>query len=94
MELVLPGLMQGLGYRRGQYLDRCYFYYINDMPNTVSNARIAMFADESECYMIIGQESDIVNLQQDLDALFAWSLAMKCIFNLPNVKMCAYQENV
>ena len=44
------------------------------MPNAVSSARIAMFADDSKCYKIIGQESDIVNLQQDLEALFAWSL--------------------
>ena len=28
-----------------------------------------MFADDSKCYKIIEQESDFVNLQQDLDAL-------------------------
>ena len=33
-----------------------------------------MFADDSKWHKIIGQESDIVNLQQDLDAPFAWSL--------------------
>lgn len=50
------------------------------MPNAVSCARIAMFADDSKCYKIIGQESDIVNLQQDLDAIFPWSLCNKMHF--------------
>ena len=50
------------------------------MPNAVSRARIAMFADDSKCYKIIGQESDIINLQQDLDALFAWSLRNEMYF--------------
>ena len=39
-----------------------FLLFFNDMPNAVSSARIAMFADVSECYKIIGQESDIVNL--------------------------------
>ena len=50
------------------------------MPNVVSSASIAMFADHSKCYKIIGQESDFVNLQQDLDALFAWSLRNEIYF--------------
>ena len=64
------------------------------MPNAVSSARIAVFADDSKCYKIIGQESDIVNLQQDLVALFAWSLCNEIHFNLQNVKICAYLGNV
>ena len=50
------------------------------MPNAVSSARIAMFADDSKCYKIIGQESVNVNLQQDLDALFVWSLCNEMHF--------------
>lgn len=51
-----------------------FLLFINDMPNAVSSAKIAMFVDDSKCYKIIEQESDFVNLQQDLDALLDWSL--------------------
>ena len=39
-----------------------------------------MVADDSKCYKIIGQESDLVNLQQDLEALFASSLRTEMYF--------------
>ena len=41
---------------------------------------IAMVADDSKCYKIIGKESDLVNLQQDLNALFASSLCIEMYF--------------
>ena len=60
----------GSGVPQGTILGSILFLLvINDMPNIVSCARIAMFADDSKCYKIIEQESDFVNLQQDLDAL-------------------------
>ena len=71
----------GSGVPQGSILAPMMFLlFINDMPNAVSSARIAMFADDSKCYKIIGQESDFVNLQQDLDALFAWSLRNELYF--------------
>ena len=77
----------GSGVQQGSILGLILFLlFINDMPNTVSSARIAMFADDSKCYKIIGQESDIVNLQQDLDALFAWSLCNEMHFQPANCK--------
>ena len=50
------------------------------MPNAVSCARIAMFADDSKCYKIIAQESDFDNFQQDFYALLAWSLCNELYF--------------
>ena len=71
----------GSGVPQGSILGPILFLlFINDMPNAVSSARIAMFADDSKCFKIIEQESDIVNLQQDLDALFAWSLCNEMHF--------------
>ena len=66
----------GSGVPQGSILGPMLFlyYFINDMPSAVSSARIALFSDDSKCYKIIGQGSEFVNLQQDLDALFAWSL--------------------
>ena len=71
----------GSGVPQGSILGPILFLlFINDMPNAVSSARIAMFAEDSKCYKIIGQEYDIINLQQDLDALFAWSLRNEMYF--------------
>ena len=53
-----------------------------------------MFADDSECYKIIGQESAIVNLQQDLDALFAWSLCNEMHFQPAKCKMRISRKRV
>ena len=39
-----------------------------------------MFADDSKCYKVINQESDIVNLQRDLDALSTWSVSNELFF--------------
>lgn len=57
-----------------------FLLFVNDMPNEISNATLAMFADDSKCYQVIGKESDFVSLQRDLDAVFAWSLRNELYF--------------
>ena len=53
----------GCGVPQGSILGPILFLlFANDLPNVVSSARIAMFADDSKCYKIIEQESDFVNL--------------------------------
>ena len=53
----------GSGVPQGPILGPILFLlFVNDMPNVVSSARIAMFADDSKCYKIIEQASDFVNL--------------------------------
>ena len=52
------------------------------MPRVVENAKLAMFADDSKCFKVIYQESDFVNLQRDLDALFTWSVSNE-LFSQP-----------
>ena len=69
------------------------FIFINDMPNTVSSARIALFSDDSKCYKIIGHEYDFVNLQQDLDALFAWPLCNELYFQPAKCKNVRISRN-
>ena len=40
----------GSGYPQGSILKSILLLlFVNDMPNAVSSARIAMFADDSEC---------------------------------------------
>ena len=59
-----------------------FLLFVNDMPRVVENAKLAMFADDSKCFKVIYQESDFVNLQRDLDALFTWSVSNE-LFSQP-----------
>ena len=65
------------------------------MPRVVENAKLAMFADDSKCFKVIYQESDFVNLQRDLDALFTWSVILVMSFSLSllNALICVFLEN-
>ena len=62
------------------------------MPRVVENAWLAMFVDDSKYYNVINQESDIVNLQPDLDALSTWSV-ISYSFSLLNALICVFLEN-
>ena len=63
-----------------------FLLFVNDIPNAVSSARIAMFADDSKCYKIMEQASDFLNLQQDLDALLDWFLRNDIYFQSAKCK--------
>ena len=73
----------GSGVPQGSLLGPILFLlFVNDMPRVVENAKLAMFADDSKCFKVIYQESDFVNLQRDLDALFTWSVSNE-LFSQP-----------
>ena len=65
------------------------------MVQVLENAKLAMFADDSKCYKFINQESDFVNLQRDLDALYTWSVSNELFFQLSplNALICVFLEN-
>ena len=50
-----------------------FLIYVNDMPKTVQDSKIAMFADDTKCYKTIMSEADAELLQLDLDKLSDWS---------------------
>ena len=56
--------------------------FVNDMPNVVTSATLAMFADDSKCYKVTNHHSDYLHLQQDLDALSIGLCEMSCFFSL------------
>ena len=74
----------GLGVPQGSQLGPIPFLiiFVNDMPNVVTSATLAMFADDSKCYKVTNHHSDYLHLQQDLDALSNWSVRNELFFQL------------
>ena len=71
----------GSGVPQGSQLGPILFLlFVNDMPNVVTSATMAMFADDSKCYKVTNHHSDYLHLQQDLDALSNWSLRNELFF--------------
>ena len=53
-----------------------FLLYINDMPSTIQNSTVALFADDS-----IKNISDCKLLQKDIDSLYSWSVMWDLHFN-------------
>ena len=66
----------GSGVPQGSILGPILFLlFVNDMPNVVSSARIAMFADDLKCYKIIEQASDFCKFATGFKRTFRLVLA-------------------
>jgi hypothetical protein len=70
------------GVPQGSNLGPLFFLlYINDMPESVENSTVALFADDSKIFKEIKTRNDCVLLQKDLEALYQWSVKWKMNFN-------------
>ena len=58
-----------------------YIIY-NDLYTAVSPSQLLVYADDSECIRTIHNLSDCFCLQQDLDAIIAWSKQWNLKFNV------------
>ena len=58
-----------------------FLLFVNDMPNVINSATLAMFADDSKCYRIINDEAGFPKLQQNLVSLTTWSLSNELYFH-------------
>ena len=75
----------GSGVPQGSQLGPILFLlFVNDMPNVVTSATMAMFADDSKCYKVTNHHSAYLHLQQDLDALSNWSVRNELFFQPTN----------
>ena len=52
-----------------------FLLYVNNLPNSILNSKVAMFADDTKVYKAVISEDDSAALQQDLDNLSSWSVA-------------------
>ena len=57
-----------------------FILYINDMPSAVSSS-VKIFADDTKIYRKVAEEGDRSRLQDDLDAVAAWSDSWQLPFN-------------
>ena len=62
-----------------------FIIFINDLPDCVKSA-IKIFADNTKIYREIKDQSDIKQLQDDIDSLKKWSRDWQLLFNASKCK--------
>ena len=55
--------------------------YVNDLPSSIQNSRILLFADDVKLYRPINRDTDMSLLQLDIDLLYDWSINNHVHFN-------------
>ena len=60
---------------------------MNNLPDSILNSKVAMFADDTKVYKVVMFEDDGATLQQDLDNLSSWSAAYGLAFNDKKCKL-------
>ena len=79
---VSPSLPVKSGVPQGSILGPLLFVlYVNDICEVCSSP-ISLYADDAKIYRRIITINDVLILQSDLDALFAWSQLWKLSFNI------------
>ena len=58
-----------------------FLLYVNNLPDSILNSKVAMFADDTNVYRVVMSEDDGAALQRDLDNLSSWSAASGLAFN-------------
>jgi hypothetical protein len=69
-----------------------FVIYINDMPAVV-NHLVLLFADDSKLIAPIQSPSDLISLQNDLDALEEWSGKWHMLFNVEKCKIMEFSKS-
>lgn len=71
----------GSGVPQGSLLGPILFLlFVNNTPNVINIATLAMFADDSKCYRILNNDADFWKLQWDLLSFTTWSLSSEFYF--------------
>ncbi|PFX15891.1 putative RNA-directed DNA polymerase from transposon X-element [Stylophora pistillata] len=58
-----------------------FLLYVNKLPDSILNSKVAMFADDPKVYKAVMSEDDGASLQQDLDNLSSGSISSGLAFN-------------
>jgi len=57
-----------------------FIIYINDLPDSVKCA-IKLYADDTKIYQKVNNEEDAAELQENIDAIYKWSLEWQLLFH-------------
>ena len=58
-----------------------FIIYINDMPSSVTNTNLFLFADDAKCFRNVDSFSEQQLLQHDINSLFNLSTEWELYFN-------------
>ena len=64
-----------------------FLLYVNNLPDSILNSKVAMFADDTKVYKVVMSEDDGAALQQDLDNLSSWSALSSLVFHDKKCKL-------
>lgn len=64
-----------------------FLLFINDMPNSITSASTALFADDCKVFKSVHSLDDCASLQNDLSAMHAWSQKWQMSFNVTKCKV-------
>ena len=60
-----------------------FLIYVNDLPSSIENSKILLFADDAKLYRSINCNTDMTPLQLDIDLLYNWSICDLLCENRP-----------
>ena len=70
-----------------------FLLFINDMPDSAKKSVLAMFADDTRCFLRAVDINDCIYLQNDLHELYRWSKYWKLNFNSLKCKVISFTRN-
>ena len=78
-----------LVYPKGRsWVHYCFVLFINDMQDKVSkDTKIALYADDTKIWRYINSPADHQILQNDINALYKWSVENKMKFHANKCKL-------
>ena len=70
-----------------------FIYFINDLPNVVTNSSVKIFADDTKVYKEIKNENDVNDLQKAIDEMYNWTQTWLLKFNAEKCKLLHLGSN-
>ena len=64
-----------------------FLLYVNNIPDSILNSKVALFADDTKVYKVVMSEDDGTAIQQYLDNLSSWYAASGLAFNDKKCKL-------
>lgn len=70
-----------------------FLFFINDLPDIISNSTSLLFADDLKFFREIKSEEDCKLVQDDINAVYNWSILNKLEFNINKCSTISFTRN-